>query len=76
MYAACFASCRTWSNSSQHTTPQAPHPISVVNKIEESKQWGGVNVQIPFEAANDTLGKALSCEVFTAAVHAHWIDDD
>lgn len=42
--------------------PAGAPPISVVRAIEESTAWGSLQVDIPFEPANDIVGTRLSCK--------------
>lgn len=45
-------------------TAGAP-PIDIVYKIPQSREWGHVEVDIPFEPANALLGRQLRRHVVT-----------
>lgn len=46
--------------------PVGAPPISVVRSIKESAAWGSLQVDIPFEPANDIIGRTLSCEALVS----------
>ena len=60
---ACFLLQMTAERLLPHRAQGAP-PLQIVRTIERSNLWGGVQVDIPFEPANEFGGVELSCVAF------------